>query len=129
MIDPSIALPGHFVPQGISADLIASKYGFSRADADQFASISQQRAGHAWKQGYFNNSVVPVKDINDLIILAHDENVRPKTTPETLAKLKPSFEMMGQMGGFDAVQLPCYQSSPKLHHLQSQKSCLHDECG
>src|SRR5204863_5522301 len=102
-MDPSIALKSYFLPQGISADLIATKYGFSRADVDAYAVESQKRAAKAWDGGYFKNSVVPVKDINGLTILAKDEHMRAGTTMQSLAQLKPSFIEMGEAGGFDAV--------------------------
>ena len=116
-MDPAVALPGHFVPQGISADLIASKYGFSRRDVDEFAAISQQRAVVAEKGGYFKNSRINVVDQNGMLILDHDENVRPGTTAETLADLNPSFEMIGQMGGFDAVAIDKYPEVEKINHV------------
>src|SRR5690606_23249886 len=102
-MDPSVGLPGWFVPQGISADLIATKYGFSRDDVDAYAVESQKRAAHAWEKGWFRNSVIPIKDQNGLTILDHDEHMRPSTDMQSLAALNPSFTMMGEMGGFDAV--------------------------
>src|SRR6266403_1476967 len=90
-MDPSIAVPAYFMPQGVSADLIATKYGFSRDDVDAYAVQSQQRAAKAWDEGRFRNSVVPVKDINGLTILAKDEHMRPTTTMQSLAALQPSF--------------------------------------
>lgn len=116
-MDPSVAVPGHFVPQGISADLIATKYGYSRNDADQFALESQKRASKAWADNVFAKSVVPVKDINDFLVLNTDENVRPSTTLEGLGKLKPAFEMMGQMGGFDAVAIDRYPEIEAINHV------------
>ena len=104
-MDPSMAVPAYFMPQGVSADLIATKYGFSRDDVDAYAVQSQQRAAKAWDEGRFNKSVVPVKDINGLTILARDEHMRPTTTMQSLGKLDPSFVAMGQMGGFDAAQV------------------------
>ena len=91
------------MPQGISADLIATKYGFSRDDVDAYAVESQKRAGKAWEKGYFKNSVIPVKDQNGLTILDRDEHMRPTTDMQSLAALNPSFVMPGEMGGFDAV--------------------------
>src|SRR5436190_6163037 len=99
-MDPSLAIPAYFMPQGISADLIATKYGFSRDDVDAYAVESQKRAAQAWEEGRFKNSVVPVKDMNGLTILAKDEHMRPTTTMLSLGKLDPSFVVMGQMGGF-----------------------------
>src|ERR1700746_1945262 len=113
-MDPSIAGPAYFMPQGISADLIATKYGFSRDDVDAYAVQSQQRAGKAWDEGRFNKSVVPVKDINGLTILARDEHMRPSTTMQSLAQLKPSFAAVAQMGGFDAVAI---QSHPEIERI------------
>lgn len=116
-MDPMVAMPGHFVPQGISADLIASKYGFSRSDCDAFAAESQQRATRAQNAGYFNRSRIPVKDINGFTILDHDENIRPSTTPQVLAGLDPSFAMMGEMGGFDAVAVDRYPEVETITHI------------
>src|SRR5258708_10083695 len=113
-IDSSIALPAYFMQEGVSADLIATKYGFSRDDVDAYAVQSQQRAGKAWDEGRFKNSVVPVKDVNGLTILAKDEHMRPTTTMQSLASLQPSFVTMGQMGGFDAVAI---QSHPEIERI------------
>src|ERR1700734_226651 len=99
-MDPSIAVPAYFMPQGISADLIATKYGFSRDDVDAYAVQSQQRAAKSWDEGRFDKSVVPVKDVNGLTILAKDEHMRPSTTMQSLGQLKPSFADMAAMGGF-----------------------------
>src|SRR5262245_25380212 len=90
-MDPSLAIKTYFMPQGISADLIATKYGFSRDDCDAYAVESQKRAAKAWDEGRFKNSVIPVKDVNGLTILAKDEHMRPGTTMQTLAALQPSF--------------------------------------
>src|SRR6202030_1204317 len=90
-IDPSIAVAHYFLPQGISADLIATKYGFSRDDVDAYAVESQKRAATAWDEGRFDRSVMPVKDVNGLVILAKDEHMRPGTTMQSLAALSPSF--------------------------------------
>jgi acetyl-CoA C-acetyltransferase len=113
-VDPSIALKSYFMPQGISADLIATKYGFSRDDVDAYAVQSQQRAGKAWEEGRFNKSVVPVKDMNGLTILARDEHMRPTTTMQSLAQLQPSFAPVAQMGGFDGVAI---QSHPEIERV------------
>ena len=110
-MDPSIALPTYFMPQGVSADLIATKYGFSRGDVDNYAVQSQQRAAKAWDEGRFKNSVIPVKDVNGITILDKDEHMRPSTTMQSLAQLQPSFAVMGAMGGFDAVAV---QSHPEI---------------
>ena len=101
--DPTIAVETYFLPQGISADLIATKYGFSRDDVDAYAVESQKRAATSWQEGRFKNAIMPVKDINGLTILAKDEHMRPTTTMQTLASLQPSFVQMGEMAGFDAV--------------------------
>ena len=117
--DPSIAVPTYFLPQGISADLIATKYGFSRDDVDAYAVESQKRAAKSWEEGRFKNSVVPVKDVNGLTILAKDEHMRPSTTMQSLASLQPSFVQMGEMGGFDAVAVqkhPELESVTHVHH-------------
>jgi acetyl-CoA C-acetyltransferase len=113
-MDPSIAVPAYFMPQGVSADLIATKYGFSRDDVDAYAVQSQQRTAKSWEDGRFAKSVVPVKDINGLTILAKDEHMRPSTTMQSLAALQPSFVTMGQMGGFDAVAI---QSHPEIERV------------
>ena len=116
MLDPSVGLPGHIVPQGISADLIATKYGFSRKDADEFAYQSQMRATAAEKDGRFT-SRFNVKDVAGNVVLATDENIRPTTTMEGLANLNPSFEMMGQMAGFDAVAIDKYPEIEAIDHV------------
>ncbi len=115
-IDPAVAIPGHIVPQGISADLIASKYGYSRNDVDQFAYESQMRASKAEKDQRFK-SRISVKDINGISVLNNDENVRPSTTIEGLAKLNPSFAMMGAMAGFDAVAIDRYPEVEEINHV------------
>ena len=116
-MDPMVAMQGHFVPQGISADLIATKYGYSRNDVDQFAVVSQQRAHIAQKNKYFDRSIVPVKDINGFTILDKDENPRPETNLESLAQLNPSFEMIGKLGGFNAVAIDRYPEIEKIKHV------------
>lgn len=116
-MDPMVALPGHFVPQGISADLIASKYGYSRDDVDTYACSSQQRAAQAQSEGRFNKSRIPVRDINGLTVLDQDENIRPETSKETLAALEPSFSMIGAMGGFDAVAIDRYPEVETIDHV------------
>src|SRR5213082_279614 len=113
-MDPAIAVPTYFLPQGISADLIATKYGFSRDDVDAYAVQSQQRAAKAWDEGRFKNSVIPVRDVNGLTILAKDEHMRPTTTMQSLGQLQPSFVTVGQMGGFDAVAI---QSHPEIERI------------
>jgi acetyl-CoA C-acetyltransferase len=116
-MDPTVALKGHFVPQGISADLIATKYGYSREDVDKFALLSQQRAANALKNGFFANSVIPVKDLNGFTVLERDENPRPETTLEALSKLEPAFSGIGEFGGFDAVALDRYPEIEKINHV------------
>jgi acetyl-CoA C-acetyltransferase len=116
-MDPAIAVKSHFMPQGVSADLIATKYGFSRDDVDAYAVESQKRAGAAWEAGRFAKSVVPVKDVNDLIILDRDEHMRPDTTMQSLGALKPSFAEMGEMGGFDAVAVYAHPDVERVHHV------------
>jgi len=116
-MDPSVALPGHFVPQGISADLIATKYGYSRHDVDSFAFASQQRASAAWEKRLFDQSIIPVQDITGLTILAHDVNVRPQTTIEGLSNLNPSFAKIGKFGGFDTVAIDRYPEVERINHV------------
>ena len=114
--NPEIAMKSYFAPQGIGADLIATKYGFSRDDVDAFAVESQKRAAKAWKEGRFKKSVIPVKDQLGVTILAHDETVRGDTTMQTLAALNPSFEQMGQMA-FDDVVKQRYPEIEKINHV------------
>jgi acetyl-CoA C-acetyltransferase len=116
-VDPSIAVETYFLPQGISADLIATKYGFSRDDVDAYAVESQKRSAKSWEEGRFKNSVMPVKDVNGLTILAKDEHMRPTTTMQTLASLQPSFVQMGEMGGFDAVAVQRYPQIESVNHV------------
>ncbi|KQR77839.1 acetyl-CoA acetyltransferase [Rhizobium sp. Leaf384] len=116
-MDPSVSFPGYFMPQGVSADLIATKYGFSRDDVDAYAVESQRRAGVAWENGYFDRSVVPVKDQNGIVILAKDEHMRPTTTMQTLAGLNPSFQMPGEMGGFEAVGIQAHPEIEKINYV------------
>ncbi|OEJ93539.1 acetyl-CoA C-acetyltransferase [Streptomyces thermolilacinus] len=117
MSDPMTNHETRFVPQGISADLIATLEGFSRRDVDEYAALSQERAATAWKEGRFDRSVVPVRDRNGLVVLDHDEHMRPGTTADSLASLKPSFAAMGEMGGFDAVALQKYHWVEKIDHV------------
>ena len=116
-MDPSVAVPSYFMPQGISADLIATKYGFSRDDVDAYAVESQKRAAKSWEDGRFRKSVVPVKDINGITILAQDEHMRPATNMQSLAALEPSFVMMGEMGGFDAVAIQAHPDVEMVRHV------------
>ena len=116
-VDPSIAVAHYFLPQGVSADLIATKYGFSRDDVDAYAVESQKRAAIAWDEGRFNRSVVPVKDVNGLTILAKDEHMRPGTTMQSLAALQPSFVQIGELGGFDAVAIQAHPEVEFVNHV------------
>ena len=116
-VDPSIAVAHYFLPQGISADLIATKYGFSRDDVDAYAVESQKRAAAAWDDGRFSRSVVPVKDANGLTILAKDEHMRPGTTMQSLAALQPSFAQIGELGGFDAVAIQAHPEVEFVNHV------------
>src|SRR6516164_10608789 len=116
-MDPAIAVKSYFMPQGVSADLIATKYGFSRDDVDAYAVESQKRAARAWSEGRFAKSVAPVKDINGVTILAKDEHMRPQTDMQSLAALKPSFVMMGEMGGFDAVAIAAHPEVESIDHV------------
>jgi acetyl-CoA C-acetyltransferase len=116
-MDPSVNFPGYFMPQGVSADLIATKYGFSRDDVDAYAVESQKRAGHSWDNGYFDKSVIPVKDQNGIIILAKDEHMRPTTTMQNLASLNPSFQMPAEMGGFEAVGIQAHPEIERINYV------------
>jgi acetyl-CoA C-acetyltransferase len=116
-VDPGIAIPSYFLPQGISADLIATKYGFSRDDVDAYAVQSQRRTAAAWDEGRFSRSVVPVRDVNGLTILARDEHPRPGTDMQSLGALKPSFVQMGEMGGFDAVAIAAHPEVEAVRHV------------
>jgi acetyl-CoA C-acetyltransferase len=118
-MDPETAYDTSFIPQGISADLIATVEGFSREDVDAYAVRSQDRAAAARDAGRFDNSVVPVLDINDQVVLDKDEFIRPGTTVETLGGLKPSFAAIGDMGGFDAVALQKYHWVEKINHVHT----------
>ena len=118
-MDPETAYDTSFVPQGISADLIATVESFTREDVDTYAVRSQERAAAAQADGRFARSVVPVVDINDHVLLDHDEFIRPGTTVETLGGLKPSFAAMGEMGGFDAVALQKYHWVERIDHVHT----------
>jgi len=117
-LDPETNLHSHFTPQGVGADLIATIEGFSRQDVDAYALHSQQKAARARADGSFNKSLVPVQDQNGIILLDHDEFIRAESTLEGLAKLKPSFEMMGQMG-FDATALRVYSHVERINHVHT----------
>ena len=116
--DPTIAMKTYFVPQGISSDIIATEYGFSRDDADELAVRSQKRAKAAWDDGRFGNSVVEIRDLNGITILDHDEYMRPETDMQALGALKPSFRELGEnMPGFDRVALMKYPHLEKIEHI------------
>jgi acetyl-CoA C-acetyltransferase len=115
--DPDLAWGTSFVPQGVGADLIATKYGYSRQDVDSFAVESQKRGGAAWEGGHFGKSIVPVKDAVGVTMLDRDEHMRPGTTVEDLAQLKPSFEMMGQNFGFNAVAIQKHPDVEQINHV------------
>ncbi|KQP08044.1 acetyl-CoA acetyltransferase [Methylobacterium sp. Leaf99] len=116
-VDPAIAIKSWFMPQGVSADLIATKYGFSRADCDAYAVESQKRSAAAWAEGRFGGAVVPVRDINGITLLATDEHMRPATDMQSLGQLKASFVQMGQMGGFDAVAIDAHPDVEAVDHV------------
>ncbi|WP_429931644.1 acetyl-CoA C-acetyltransferase [Agrobacterium vitis] len=116
-MDPSVNFPAFFMPQGVSADLIATKYGFSRDDVDAYAVESQKRSANSWEKGYFNKSVVAVKDQNGLTILDRDEHMRPGTDMQSLAALNPSFQMPGEMGGFEAVGIQAHPEIEKINYV------------
>ena len=116
-VDPAIAIKSWFMPQGVSADLIASKYGFSRDDCDAYAVESQKRSAASWAEGRFANAVVPVRDVNGITLLAQDEHMRPSTDMQSLGQLKASFVQMGQMGGFDAVAIDAHPDVETVNHV------------
>jgi len=117
-VDPRLAMETHFVPQGISADIIATEYGFTRDQADALAVESQRRAKRAWDEGRFARSVVPVTDQNGLTILAHDEHMRPQTDMQALGALEPAFKTMGEViPGFDKVALMKYPHLERINHI------------
>ncbi|MBV9393268.1 MAG: acetyl-CoA C-acetyltransferase [Methylobacteriaceae bacterium] len=116
-MDPVAAIPTYFMPQGISADLMATKYGFSRDDVDAYAVESQKRAAAAWSEGRFKNSVVPVKDINGITLLDRDEHMRPETNMQSLASLKPAFTIIGEQAGFDSVAIQKHPEVETINHV------------
>ncbi|UHD45043.1 acetyl-CoA C-acetyltransferase [Aureimonas altamirensis] len=131
-MDPSVGIPAYFMPQGISADLIATKYGFTRTDVDSYAVESQKRAATAWQEGRFARSVVPVRDQNGLTILDRDEHMRPGTDMQTLGGLNASFEMVAQMGGYDAVAIqahPEIESVTHVHHAGNSSGIVDGAAG
>ncbi|WP_431512791.1 acetyl-CoA C-acetyltransferase [Variovorax sp. DAIF25] len=115
--DPAVAIPTYFVPQGISADLIATLYGHSRKDVDSYAVESQRRAAQAWAEARFARSIVPVKDVNGCVVLERDEHMRADTTLESLAQLEPAFKVQGEKYGFDAVALQRYPELECMTHV------------
>lgn len=117
--DPDVAYRTYFVPQGISADLIATKYGITRQDLDAYSVTSQQRAARAWERGYFDGSILPIKDGIGMTVLDHDEHMRPDTTLDSLGALKPSFVGYGQEAGFDAVILQKYPEVEYVEHVHT----------
>lgn len=116
-VDPAIAIPSFFMPQGVSADLIATKFGFSRADVDAYAVQSQKRAAQAWAEGRFARAIVPVRDVNNIALLDRDEHMRPETDMQALAALKPSFAFYAEQGGFDAVAIQAYPEIERLDYV------------
>ncbi len=116
-MDPQIAVKSYFMPQGVSADLIATKYGFSRDDVDGYAVESQKLAAQSWKEGRFKKSIVPVKDVNGITILDHDEHMRPTTDMQSLGQLKPSFPQMGEFGGFAAVAIQAHPEVEAINYV------------
>lgn len=113
-VDPLVAFPSYFMPQGVSADLIATKYGFTRAECDEYATESHKRAAKAWEENRFEKSVVPVTDINGINILNHDETIRPDSNMQSMGSLNPAFAVMGTQYGFDAVAI---QAHPELEFI------------
>jgi acetyl-CoA C-acetyltransferase len=116
-VDPSVAIDTYFMPQGVAADLIATKYGFTRDDVDAYAVRSHKRAAAAWTDKRFARSVIPVTDVNGLIILDKDETIRPNTDMQALGALKASFAQMGEMGGFDAVAISAHPDVEFVNHV------------
>ncbi|MDF1778489.1 MAG: acetyl-CoA C-acetyltransferase [Rhizobiaceae bacterium] len=116
-MDPSVNMPSYFMPQGVSADLIATKYGFSRDDVDAYAVESQKRAANSWEKGYFKKSVISVNDQNGLTILDRDEHMRPETNMQSLASLNAAFGMIGEMGGFNAVGIQAHPEIETINHV------------
>lgn len=131
-MDPSVNIPAYFMPQGVSADLIATKYGFNRDDCDGYAVESQKRSAASWEAGHFKNSVIDVKDQNGLTILDHDEHMRPGTDMQSLGSLNPSFVMPGQMGGFEAVGIaghPEVEEINYVHHAGNSSGIVDGAAG
>ncbi len=118
-MDPAVAMPIYFVPQGIGADLIATREGFSRDDVDSYAVESQRRTAAAWEDGRFAGSVVPVRDVNDRVVLARDEHMRPETDMQSLGGLNASFEGIGAQFGFDSVAIQRYPEVERIDHVHT----------
>jgi len=118
-IDPQTAYDTYFVPQGIGADLIATLHGFSREDVDAYALVSQQRAAHAWEQGYFSGSVMPVRNHVGEVVLDHDETIRADATMESLGGLNPAFAVLGDQAGFDDVAIQKYPQVEAINHVHT----------
>ena len=116
-VDPDIAFKTYFIPQGVSADLVATKYGCSRDDVDSYAVESQRRAASAWSEGYFGNSITPVEDQNGLTVLDHDEHLRPDTSMQSLAALDPAFKKHGAEAGFNDVAIQRYPEIERINHV------------
>jgi acetyl-CoA C-acetyltransferase len=117
-IDPRSAIANYFIPQGISADLIATRYGYSRDDVDAYAVESQKRAGRAWAEKRFARSILPIKDVIGEVVLDHDELMRPQTDMQSLGALAPAFQMMGtMMPGFDDIAIMRYPDVEKINHV------------
>ncbi|TVR05736.1 MAG: acetyl-CoA C-acetyltransferase, partial [Salinarimonadaceae bacterium] len=116
-VDPGLAVPTYFLPQGVAADLIATKYGFSRDDVDAYAVESQSRAARSWEEGRFARSVVPVRDVNGLTILDRDEHMRPGTDMQSLGQLKAAFAQIGDLAGFDAVAIAAHPEVEAIDHV------------
>jgi acetyl-CoA C-acetyltransferase len=117
--DPQVAFKTYFTPQGVSADLIAAKYGMSRRDLDAYAAESQKRAANAWQQGWFKNSIVPIHDHIGRVVLDHDEHMRPEATTDSLASLNPAFVIPGEQAGFNAVILQRYPEVESITHVHT----------
>ena len=126
-MDPQVAFEGHYIPQGVAADLIATLYGYSRAMLDEFAARSHRLAWEATEKGYFQKSVIPVRDVLGRVILERDENIRPDTSVEKLATLEPSFAWVGREGGFDAVapqKYPMIEAIQHVHHAGNSSAIV-----
>ncbi len=117
--DPQVAYKTYFTPQGVSADLVATKYGISRQDLDAYSVASQQRAAHSWQQGWFKNSVIPIRDHLGQVVLDHDEFIRADASMDSLGSLNPSFAAMGEQAGFNSVILQRYPEVENIRHVHT----------